>query len=939
MRCERTAAEVPSVMASSSRAERNRELIEKSAALLAADYPIDVLIERLCTTISTALDATCYVALPNEDGTAHVTSVTSRGARFVSEDELMPEGSRIARVFRSGKAMLITNAMDWETDTSPEGFDDWRPDGVTSAAYVAASYGESVLGVLGVTHPDPDQFDRDDLRLLEAVARYLAIAVRNQRTSRVASIPVRYPVLWVVLLVLGAIAGSVGVFAWAQGRVAEANAHAAAAQIAKLSLAASTVSVYLDEDARFARLVAGVVGPVRGDRALVATLLDRLLRSSPRQVNGIGLFYAPDVFDRQTPLYGPYASRNAASATNRFNANSNGYKYPRLAWYRLGARSHGDVAFTDPFVERNVGYVSAVFGVYDGGTLRGVVSVDSLSASLGAALRASIAPGDWAYVTNGRGARILSSGPPISGGVSMASTPIGPSSWTMHLATATDGLRADVRQIIAWGFGVGLTIWAVALAIFGFLNVVHHARRDAFGLKVQRAELQSEIATRIEAEERLRSAAYHDTLTGLPNRAFFLDRLTEIVAHHRSDDSGEYAVLFVDLDRFYVVNDTLGHTIGDALLRAIAARLEEVIPPTALIARLGGDEFVLLLPSEGSVVREAVAVAEDVLESLRNPFTIEGREVFSGASIGIVHVDPSYENAETLLRDADISMYHAKNAGRAGYAVFDRSMRDRVSHQLELEGGLRGAVERGEIVAHYQPIVRIADGTIVAFEALARWDREGRGTFVSAYEFIGVAERTGMLRQIDAALFEQVCGDARTVLERDPDVRFSVNISANDLTRPSLLADIDATMQRFNLSARAFKIEITETAVMDDAERALAVLGELRARGFEITVDDFGVGYSSLSYLQRLPIGGLKIDRSFIVSLPADGQALEITRAIVALAKTLGLTVTAEGVERRDQLDVLAKMGVDFAQGFWYSPAIDIVAAQTFLNEHRKTLV
>lgn len=348
---------------------------------------------------------------------------------------------------------------------------------------------------------------------------------------------------------------------------------------------------------------------------------------------------------------------------------------------------------------------------------------------------------------------------------------------------------------------------------------------------------------------------------------------------------------------------------------------------------------MLLLPSEGPVVREAIAVAEDVLDALRNPFNIADREVFTGASIGIVRIDAEYDSAETLLRDADISMYHAKNAGRAGYAVFDRSMRDRVSHQLELEGGLRGAVERREIVAHFQPIVRIDDGTVVAFEALARWDRDGLGKFVAAYEFIGVAERTGMLRAIDVELFEQVCRGATSLLADDPEIRFSVNVSANDLTRPSLLVDIDATMQRFDLSARNFKIEITETAVMDDAERALAVLGELRTRGFEITVDDFGVGYSSLSYLQRLPISGVKIDRSFIVSLPADGQALEITRAIVALAKTLGLSVTAEGVERRDQLDVLAKIGVDYAQGFWYSPAVDLESAKSFLNEHRRTLV
>jgi diguanylate cyclase (GGDEF)-like protein len=920
---------------SSSRSERNRELIEKSAALLAADYPIGVLLERLSGAIASALGATCSVALPNEDGTAQVTSVTARGSRFVSEDELMPEGSRVARVFRTGRSILIRTPQDWEAGGGAEGFEDGRPAGVTSAVYVAASFGEGVVGVLGVQHPEPQQFDADDVRMLETIARYLAVAIRNQRTLRIAAVPVRYPGLLVAVVLLAALLACAGAYWWTHQRVTEAYERAAAAQDARLARAASVASAFLDADARFARLVAGVVGPVRNNRDLAQTLLGRILRASPAHVFGLGVFYEPGTFDAGSALYGPYAHKGADALV--INTNPKTYNYPSLAWYRLGSRASGQVVFTE-FQEQRVGFFSALLGVYDGKALRGVASVDSLRSSLVSAIRSSIAPSDRIDITDARGRLLLSSGPAISGPSRTASARLAPASWILHLAVSTGPVSDQVRQIVAWGVGMVLAILALTLAALGFLNVAYHARRDAFGLKVQRAELQSEIATRIEAEERLRSAAYHDALTGLPNRTFFLDRLAEVVEHHRSDSRGEYAVLFVDLDRFYVVNESMGHTSGDALLAAIAARIEEVIPAHALIARLGGDEFVLLLPSEGSVVREAVAVAEDVLEALRNPFTIEGREVFSGASIGIVHLDASYENAETLLRDADISMYHAKNAGRAGYAVFDRSMRDRVTHQLELESGLRGAVEREEIVAHYQPIVRIADGTVVSFEALARWDREGKGTFVPAYEFIEVAERTGMLRAIDAALFEQICRDAKAVLASHPDLKFSVNISATDLTRPSLLADIDATMQRFSMTARAFKIEITETAVMGDAERALAVLGELRARGFEISVDDFGVGYSSLSYLQRLPIGGLKIDRSFIVSLPADGQALEITRAIVALAKTLGLSVTAEGVERRDQLEVLAKMGVDYAQGYWYSPAVDLERAQSFLTEHRKTL-
>jgi EAL domain-containing protein (putative c-di-GMP-specific phosphodiesterase class I) len=257
-------------------------------------------------------------------------------------------------------------------------------------------------------------------------------------------------------------------------------------------------------------------------------------------------------------------------------------------------------------------------------------------------------------------------------------------------------------------------------------------------------------------------------------------------------------------------------------------------------------------------------------------------------------------------------------------------MRDQAQHQLELEGDLRGAVERGEIEPYYQPIVRLSDRSLAGFEALARWNRTGHGV-VTAGEFVPLAEQSGLLRAIDVAVFEQVCADASMLASYDIELRISVNLSAADLTRASVFPDIEAALDRFGLDTRAFTLEITETAVMDDADRALAVLQDLRKRGFAIVIDDFGAGYSSLSYLQRLPVSGVKIDRSFVVPLPGDTQALEIVRAIVALAKTLNLYVTAEGVETAEQVELLATLGVDYVQGFFLSPPVDLAGARSLL--------
>ncbi len=918
-----------------SRAERNRELLSNSAALLAADYPLDVLIERLCDAIAIAFQGTVYVALPADDGVIRIECLTRRGHRLEHRGDPMPEGSRVGRVFRTGQTIVMSEPDDWIGEPEyalhfADGSVDSKADAV-SAMYVPIVHGAKVLGVLSVQHEQAGQFYRDDVQVVEAVARYLAIALQNQRARHLVSSPIRYPWYAAAIIVLVAIFATAVVGFTIRGRLSAMQTQTAASDEGRLHHVLGTLSEYVQSDAQFARIAAELIGPVRGDRALAERLLSGLVHAADhRYVLGAGVFYAPHVFDAKSNLFGPYAFMMGGPLTLRHNTEAN-YDYPKLGWYREGAEGYGRTVFTAPYVERGVTYISAVKGIYDGTRLVAVVSVDSRGAAIMNVLRASRIAGDRFAVKSGR-TTVLASGPRLTGSARTsisAAIPLTP--WALELSSDASASLAERRELLVDLAATIVAIWGVAAAMLAFLTTTYRARRYAARLKLQRTELQSEIATRIDAEEQLRAAAYHDALTGLPNRAFFFDQLRDILNRRAGEPGLQYAVLFLDLDRFYVVNDTLGHNAGDALLRSISHRMHDALPAHVLTARLGGDEFVLLLPSNGDVIADATATAELILDEFRRPFFLGDREAYTGASIGIVVIDETYANAESVLRDADISMYQAKRSGRSRYALFDRTLRSRMSEQLELEADLRGAVERREIVPYYQTIVSVHDGSVASFEALARWYRPGYG-IVGAGDFIGVAEQSGLLHPIDAALLDRVCAEAGELLEAVPNARIGVNVSAADLTRANLIDDMEFALREHGLTPAALRVEITETAVMEDAELSLMVLERLRARGFSIVVDDFGVGHSSLSYLQRLPISGVKIDRSFIIPLGRNPQALEIMRTIVMLAKTLDLFTVAEGVETYEEFELLRSVGVDYAQGFFFSQPRSIGELKTHFS-------
>ena len=420
-------------------------------------------------------------------------------------------------------------------------------------------------------------------------------------------------------------------------------------------------------------------------------------------------------------------------------------------------------------------------------------------------------------------------------------------------------------------------------------------------------------------QEQLWHQAFHDPLTGLPNRALFRDRLEQALA--RADRQLQsLAILVLDLDNFKLVNDSLGHEQGDALLLSVAERLRTCLRGGDTAARLGGDEFTLLL-EEVAGLDGAIHVAERLAEVLRAPLVLGGHDIVPTVSIGIALSAPRHSRPESLLRDAELAMYRAKADGKDRFAVFDRAMHAHAAERLSIEGDLRRALDRGELRVQYQPIVALPDGEIVEFEALVRWHHPERGSVAPA-EFIPVAEETGLIVPIGQLVLEQACRQAKDWHQRwpmEPPLVMSVNLSARQFQHPGLVDDIRDALEAAGLDAAYLKLELTESMVMQDVQAATQTLRRLKALGIQLAIDDFGTGYSSLGYLKRFPIDTLKVDRSFVDGLEQDPRNRAIVRSVLALARNLGLTVTAEGVETVAQLRILEKLQCDRGQGYLFA--------------------
>ncbi|HEU0054262.1 MAG TPA: EAL domain-containing protein, partial [Longimicrobium sp.] len=441
-----------------------------------------------------------------------------------------------------------------------------------------------------------------------------------------------------------------------------------------------------------------------------------------------------------------------------------------------------------------------------------------------------------------------------------------------------------------------------------------------------------DISERKRVEEALAYGALHDALTGLANRALFLDRLGQARERVRRGER-PFAVLFLDLDRFKVVNDSLGHGVGDRMLVDIAARLERLLRPGDTLARFGGDEFTLLLGEVSSPI-EATHFAERVLDALSAPFLLDRHEVFTSASVGIAVSGAGHDDPEELLRNADAALSRAKVLGKNRYEVFDRRMHAEAMSRLQLETDLRRALERGELALHYQPVVALETGRVAGFEALLRWRHPERG-MVPPGAFVTVAEEMGLIHPLGRWVIEEACGAARRWSAydgaMDGGLRVSVNLSAAQFSQADMVEHVERAVRESGVRPGVLHFEITESVILEHAAPAQEMLSRLRELGVALCMDDFGTGYSSLGYLHRFPIDELKIDRSFVARMDTDARNAQLVQAIVALARNLGVRVVAEGVETPEQLAALRALGCDYGQGYLFSRPLPEADADALL--------
>lgn len=470
------------------------------------------------------------------------------------------------------------------------------------------------------------------------------------------------------------------------------------------------------------------------------------------------------------------------------------------------------------------------------------------------------------------------------------------------------------------------------------------AARNSEGKAIRIAGSQTDISQRKKYEEQLFKAAFHDKLTGLPNRALFIDRLKHCLKFFkRSNSKRKAALLFLDLDRFKVVNDSLGHEAGDQLLVAVTRRLELIIRPSDTLCRLGGDEFTLLLENIDDE-QHASVIANRLIEELHKPFFIYNQQIFISGSIGIVIID-SYEDPENLMRNADLAMYQAKSKGKSRAEIFEKRQYDAIYTTLQTETDMRRGIERKEFIPFFQPIVAMNSGEIVCLEALMRWNHAEKGILTPSH-FIDLAEETGVIKNLSEILLQNVCKHIKMwghAFGKKWMPEISINLSAKQIYDPKHMKVIFSMIEKAKVDPKQIVFEITETTIMSNAKHAGSCFKEIKERGFSLAIDDFGTGHSSLSYLSNYPFDKLKIDRSFVTKVSQDLKKQKLIKHIIGLAKDLGMMTIAEGVESASEVEKLLELGCECVQGFYFATPMNadetlnhLLSDQNFLYENKK---
>ncbi len=509
------------------------------------------------------------------------------------------------------------------------------------------------------------------------------------------------------------------------------------------------------------------------------------------------------------------------------------------------------------------------------------------------------------------------------------------------------GLTELPMSFLSLAVGVGIIVGLVlvrqmiALSENRRLNVrlvsMDKYQLQAAELRNANQELSIEIAQRKKVEQKLSYDALHDALTGLANRNLFLDRLGQAIESRKRNSKRSFAILFIDLDGFKVVNDSLGHLVGDYLLIEISRKLKELLRSSDTIARFGGDEFEILLDITDGESR-ILAIAERIQAAIQSPFLLDGHEVHITTSIGIIQNITEYDQPVELIRDADIAMYKAKATGKAHFEIFEVSMRHQINSRLEIENGLRKGLENREFQLYYQPIINLDSNQIIGLEALLRWLHPKRGILLPE-EFLSIAEESGLIIPIGDWVLNQACMELKAWQDKYPflnNVSVNVNISSKEFSQPNLPGKVVSILQMSGLSPKNLKLEITEGVLISNYSRAREVFSELRDKGIQLQIDDFGTGYSALAYLRRFPINTIKIDKTFIDDIGKNQRGVGIIRAIVAMARELGMETVAEGIETGEQLSELKNLSCGFGQGFLLSKPLDWETTERVLTDQRR---